>query len=102
MKGLRQEKSHSNVKHKNAKLDLAISPFHPVPTTLSLGVAVEMLHGQTDHQRPRRAEGDVRADVQEVDGHDVLSGLESPASLLIRWLDGLVVQCGLGGGGDIQ
>lgn len=63
---------------------------------------MEMLHGQTDHQRPRLAEGDVRADVQEVDGHDVLSGLESPASLLIRWLDGLVVQCGLGGGGDIQ
>lgn len=32
-----------------------------------------------------------------MNGHDVLGGLESPASLLIRRLDGLVVQCGLGG-----
>lgn len=33
-----------------------------------------------------------------MDGHDIVGGLESPASLLIWRLDGLIVQCGLEGG----
>lgn len=71
-------------------------PFNPLLTTLSLGVVEEVLHGQTDHQGPRRAEGDIRANLWEVDGHYVPRGLKSPPMLLIWWLYGHIVQSGLG------
>lgn len=63
---------------------------------------MKVLHCQTDRQGPGWAEGDIRADVQEVDGNGILSGLEPPASLLIRRLDGLIVQCGLGGSSSLD
>lgn len=71
-------------------------PFNPLPTTLSLGVVEEVLHGQIDHQGIRWTEGDIRADLWEVDWHYVPRGLKLPPMLLIWWLYSHIVQSGLG------
>lgn len=71
---------------------------HPfwLPTTLSLGIVEEMLHGQTDDKGPRRTQGYIRPDLWEVDGHYVPRGLKPPPLLLIWWHYGHIVQGGLG------